>query len=121
MNNPFAVVVEDDKDLAVIFAKALEEAAFDVEIFYDGESALERFKCLSPHVVVLDLNLPGMSGNEVLKRIRANRQLEDTKVILATANHLMAQILENEADLVLIKPIMFSQLRDLTGRLRDRK
>lgn len=118
MINPLALIVEDDPSLAMIFARALEDAKFETEIFREGAKALNRLSEASPAVVVLDLHLPQISGQDVLKQIRASEHLSNTKVILATADPILAETLRQEADLVLIKPISFIQLRDLASRLR---
>jgi CheY-like chemotaxis protein len=70
---------------------------------------------------VLDLHLPEVSGSEILAAIRANASLAHTKVVLATADHLTAESLREDADLVLLKPISFKQLRDLSGRLHRKR
>ncbi len=116
--NPIAFVVEDDEDLATIFAKAVEAAEFDVEIINAGDTAMQRLDEMVPNIVILDLNLPFVSGVTILDRIRSDERMAQTKVILATANYGLAQSIEDRADLVLVKPITFSQLRDLTSRLR---
>ena len=119
-NNPLAFVIEDDEDLATIFAKAVESAQYEVEIINAGDKAMARLDETVPDIVVLDLNLPFISGVTILDRIRSDERMEKTNVILATANYGLAQSIEERADLVLVKPITFSQLRDLTGRLRKR-
>lgn len=119
-SNPFALVIEDDEDLATIFAKAVEAAEYEVEVIHAGDKAMERLDTIVPDIVILDLNLPFVSGVTILDRIRADEQMAKTRVILATANYGLAQSIEENADLVLVKPITFSQLRDLTGRLRKR-
>ena len=119
MNNPLALVVEDDEDLAEIFSKALESANFDVESFTSAETAWLFMEKTCPNLIVLDINLPGRSGSSMMDDMKANGRYVETKIILATANHLMAQSLSDRADLVLVKPITFSQLRDLTRRIRD--
>jgi two-component system cell cycle response regulator DivK len=118
MANPLALIIEDDPKLATIFARALQMAEFDPEIAQDGKVALSRLAVTIPAVVVLDLHLPYVSGLEILRQIRADERLNQTHVILATADALMAENLRQEADLVLLKPISFSQLRDLASRLR---
>jgi CheY-like chemotaxis protein len=117
MSNPLAIIVEDDVDLAAIFAGALESVKFDTEIIHDGVQALARLAEVVPMVVVLDLHLPRVSGMEILQQIRANPRLAQTRVMVATADPVMAEFLNDQADLVLIKPISFSQLRDLATRL----
>ena len=117
MDGRSALIIEDDSDLAIIFAQALQAAGFATGIVKDGGSALERLTVARPDVVVLDLHLPRVSGVDILRRIRADGRLTGTRVIVATADPPMAEMLEDQADLVLIKPISFSQLRDLAGRL----
>ena len=70
-------------------------------------------------VVVLDMHLPHVAGPDILRYIRADARLEKTQVIIATADPSMADSLREEATLVLLKPISFSQLRDLAKRLRQ--
>jgi two-component system cell cycle response regulator DivK len=117
MSTMYALVVEDDGDLAVIFAEALQAAGYATGIVQDGDTALARLTVTTPDVVVLDLHLPHLSGSDVLQRIRTDARLAHTRVIVVTADPRMAEVLEDQADLVLIKPISFSQLRDLATRL----
>ncbi|MBN1287427.1 MAG: response regulator [Anaerolineae bacterium] len=116
---PFAMVIEDDKDLAAIFADTLKEAGFQAEVARDGRVAMERLAAVAPDVVVLDMNLPLVSGAEVLKYIRTDKRLANTRVIIATANPQIASMVQDQADLVLIKPVGFSQLFNLAIRLRS--
>jgi len=117
MSNLFALIVEDETDLAIIFSKALQEAGFETQIVRAGDTALMWLSSTTPQIVVLDLHLPRVSGEEVLGQIRADERLSATKVIIATADPRMAETLQDKADLVLLKPIGFSQLRDLASRL----
>jgi CheY-like chemotaxis protein len=115
-----ALVIEDDPDLSTIFSEALTAAQFEPEIIRDGALALERLAVTLPSVVVLDLHLPNVSGAEILDKIRADSRLAKTRVILATADARMAEALQkkDQADLVLVKPVSFGQLRDLANRMR---
>lgn len=118
MNKPLALIVEDDMDLSLIFSEALQAAQFEVEIISDGSRASNRLKEVLPAVVVLDLHLPGLSGEALLAQIRADERLNDVRVIIATADPVMGEELAGTADLVLIKPVSFNQLRDLATRLK---
>ena len=117
--NPLALVIEDDQKLADIFAQALIVAGFETEIIGDGQAALERLAISIPALVVLDLQLPSVSGDKILQRIRADERLARTRVLLATADDRLAERLRKDSDMVLLKPISFSQLRDLAARLRS--
>ena len=117
MSERSALIIEDNSDLAVIFAQALQAAGFATGIIRDGDQALARLAIATPDVVVLDLHMPRVSGAEILRRIRADARLAGTRVIVATADAYVADVLREQADLVLIKPVSFTQLRDLAGRL----
>ena len=112
-----AFVIEDDEDLAAIFTEALQSSNYLVETIRDGAIARQRLKQAEPHVVVLDMHLPGVSGADILKQIRSDARLKQVVVVLATADARLGELYTDVADFVLIKPITFTQLRDLTTRL----
>jgi DNA-binding response OmpR family regulator len=118
MSNLLALIIEDDADAATIFSEALQAAEFEAEIIRAGDTALERLAVTTPDVVMLDLHLPRVSGVDVLQHIRTDARLAETRIIVATADSCIAEPFEDDADLVLFKPISFSQLRDLAARLR---
>jgi DNA-binding response OmpR family regulator len=120
VNNHSALIIEDDEFLSEIFSKALQSAEFDTEIIRDGHLALTRLGETTPDVVVLDLHLPHVSGKNILRHIRSTPHLTNTRVMLATADPLTAEFLRDEANLVLIKPISFTQMRELALRLQTR-
>lgn len=114
---PISLVIEDDEDLSAIFCEALNAAGFETEIIQNGRLAIERLSNITPDVVILDMHLPLVPGGEILKFIRAEKRLEFTNVVVTTADALMGEQVREAADFVLIKPISFGQLRDLTARL----
>ena len=118
MSNPQALIIEDDQKLREVFSQALKAAGFETEVIEDGALALEYLATTTPEVVVLDLHLPKVSGNEILDYVLSLDHLADTRVIIATADPRMAERLRNKASLVLVKPVSFVQLRDLALRLR---
>ena len=116
-----ALIVEDDPDLINIFARALEISEYKTHTVSTGEDALKVLAEFEPDIVVLDLHLPGISGGEILQTIRADGRLSQTRVILATADYRTAEDLRDHVDLVLLKPISFKQLRDLSARFNRMK
>ena len=118
MTDSLGLIIEDDADQAAIFAEALHLAELETEIIVDGGVAAARLKEVVPKVVVLDLHLPHISGEILLRQIRSTPALAQTRVIIATADPVMAEGLSQEADLVLIKPVGFSQLRDFALRMK---
>ncbi len=111
------IVVEDDEDLASIFTEALENADYHVETIRDGLSAQRRLFQIEPQIVVLDMHIPIISGADILKQIRSEERLKNTVIVIATADARLGEAYTDIADFVLIKPITFTQLRDLTARL----
>lgn len=118
MQKNLALVIEDDFDLSEIFTRALEKAGFDVETIRDGKTAQQRLGEVVPNVIALDLHLPYVDGTTLLKQIRADARLNATRVILTTADAAQAEFLRDMATIVMIKPISFSQLRDISARLK---
>ena len=117
MTKPLAFVVEDDPHLSQIFTLTLSEL-FEVQAITDGTQALIRLADVVPHLVVLDINLPGASGAQILHSIRDDTRFGSTRVILVTANPRQADELRDKADIVLLKPISIIQLRDFAERLK---
>ena len=112
-----AFIIEDDEDLATIFSEALQSSGYVVEAVRDGLIASKRLKETQPDVVVLDMHLPGISGEELFTQIHSDARLKHTVVVIATADARMGEAYTEKADFVLIKPITFTQLRDLSARL----
>ncbi|MBI3162736.1 MAG: response regulator [Chloroflexi bacterium] len=116
----FAFVIEDDEDLSNIFAEALIAAGFEVETIRDGALAQQRLKEAEPELIILDMHLPHVDGATLLKQVRADERLKGTRVLITTADALLGEYYRDEADSVLIKPVSFSQLRDLTVRYKKK-
>jgi chemosensory pili system protein ChpA (sensor histidine kinase/response regulator) len=114
-----AFVIEDDEDLSGIFTKALTAAGFQVETICDGAIAQQRLKEATPYLIILDMHLPNVDGSELLAQIRSDERLKSSRVIITTADALLGDYHRERADLVLVKPISFSQLRDLTARYKQ--
>ena len=117
-SSPLALIVEDDEKLAEIFTQAMQLAGFNTQSVSDGNAALDTLNQSQPAVLVLDLHLPGVSGDKILQFVRGDERLKSIQVIVATADATMADSLQELSDLVLIKPITFTQLRTLAARLR---
>ncbi len=82
------LVVEDDKNIAMLLKKYLIRDGFDVELAHDGISGLKSVQAMPPALVILDLMLPLLDGWEVCRRIRED---SDVPILMLTA-------LEQEAD-----------------------
>jgi CheY-like chemotaxis protein len=120
--NELALIIEDDEDLANIFVEALRGVGFEVEHVADGQAAQERLKNgTAPYIILLDMHIPHISGADLLTNIiRKDARLAKTIVIITTADARMGEAYTEQADFVMIKPISFVQLRDLTSRLKPK-
>jgi DNA-binding response OmpR family regulator len=113
MAKPLAFIVEDDPQLSQLFSLALKEY-FETRVFRDGTQVLRQVALMRPTLVILDLHLPGVSGEQLLHSIRADSQLSQIHIILVTADALMANLLDEETNIVLLKPVSPMQLRELS-------
>lgn len=115
---PLALIIEDHPDIAEMIVASMEAAGYRTETIRHGAAALERLGEVTPALVVLDLYLPGISGEEILRHIRNDDRLTDVRVVLVSAEQQHAQLLRSMADHVLLKPFSFDQLKTLATRLR---
>lgn len=115
---PLALIVEDNESVAEIYQIALEQAGFDVELAQDGAVALEHLATITPALILLDLHLPRVSGQEVLHHIHTHEPRMQARIILATADLHKAEDLKNQVDFVLVKPFGFVKLYELVKELR---
>ena len=118
MDKPIALIVEDDRDIVALFRHVLDVAGYHTEIVLDGKDAMERLGTLTPNIVLLDLQLPRMSGIEILKNMRDDERLKRVPVVVITAYAPYADSLPVEPDLLLLKPVDINQLSNLVQRLQ---
>jgi DNA-binding response OmpR family regulator len=98
------LVVDDEKKIVDIVTAYLIAQKFEVEVAYSGTEALTKFYKGQPNLVVLDLMLPDLDGNEVTKRIRQDSK---TPIIMLTAKSSDESVvngLQSGADDYVIKP-----------------
>lgn len=104
-------LVEDNESLAAGLANRLRDAGHGVDVLHDGRQAMRFLADEGADIVVLDINLPGASGLEVLRDLRARADM--TPVILLTARADVGDRvagLDAGADDYLVKPFDFSEL-----------
>jgi len=105
------LIVEDEKSLADIIKKGLEEEGYAVDVAYDGEDGLFMAENEPSDLIILDIMLPIVDGITILKRIR--KAGVRTSVLMLTAKDtLMDKVsgLDSGADDYLTKPFLFKEL-----------
>jgi len=80
------LVVEDDADIRSMLAARMQSAGFAVSVAPDARIALSAVRRRRPDVIVLDLRLPGMSGLEFCREVRADGGLAGTGIVVASAS-----------------------------------
>jgi two-component system OmpR family response regulator len=109
------MLVEDDERLSSLVGEYLVANEFDVHVVARGDEALSRFHAFVPDVVVLDLMLPGLPGNEVCRQLRAVSQVPILVLTARDDSYDQVALLEYGADDFVNKPV---QPRVLLARLR---
>ncbi len=115
-----ALIIEDQEELADIYSNALEMSNIETQIITDGKVALESLPDLHPDLIILDMNLPRVSGHYLYKQVRSLPHLAHVPVVICTANSVMASAMEGEIgeqDFILIKPVSIYQLNGLVERI----
>ena len=112
-------MVEDEQDIAALIKHALERSGdAQVDIVGSGDTALRAVTDHAPDLVILDINLPVMSGAEVCRIMRGRAETADTPIIMLTARTSEADRvagLDLGADDYVTKPF---SLRELSARVR---
>jgi two-component system, sensor histidine kinase len=119
LSKPLAYIVEDNDALSDIFSQALAMAGFEIRSAANGLQAIDDLATLAPQLIIVDLYLPGVSGDKILAHIHTEHHLEKSKIILTTFDYLLAEKFRDQCDFVLVKPVSFGQLRDLGIKLKN--
>jgi CheY-like chemotaxis protein len=126
------MLVEDDIDHAELIIRTTEEHPIPNEVrhFIDGQPALDYLFCCNsfsdpissprPHVILLDVHLPGIDGIELLRTIKASDELKMIPVIMLTtsaAESDIARAYHNHANSYLVKPVGCEEFKELMDNL----
>lgn len=86
MKDGFTIyIIEDDPDISAIIEDNLKREGYKIKTFGDGSEGYDAVVSKKPDLIILDLNLPGMSGIEVCKYLRNDEITADIPVIMLTA------------------------------------
>jgi two-component system phosphate regulon response regulator PhoB len=111
--NPSIMIVEDEEALALLLTYNLEKAGYRVESVTRGEDAELRIDEHMPDLVILDWMLPGLSGIEICRRLRARPKTKDLPVIMLTARGEESERVRGlltGADHYVVKPFSMPEL-----------
>lgn len=105
------LVVDDEQEICDFLKTFFEEREYEVDTAYSGMDALNRVSSMPPHVVLLDVHMPGMDGMKVLRAIKEKHPR--VKVIMVTAIETQEKIEEAMrlgADNYITKPLSLEYL-----------
>lgn len=114
------LAVDDHADAVQNLALLLEIAGHEVQLAYDGPSALEAAQAMRPDVMLLDIGLPGLTGYEVAQRIRQQHALKDIVLVALTGYGREAdrKRAKNAGfDYHLVKPAGFGEVEEILARV----
>ena len=116
------LLIEDEKKIADALKTGLEEIGYKTDVAYDGDMGYRSYRNKNYDLVILDINLPGMNGYELCKKIRSSN--EKILVMMLTAMSSVEDKVEGfntGADDYLVKPFEFKELLARIGALLKRK
>lgn len=119
---PYILVIEDDKDFQAYLKDVLSENGYNVKVASKGIIGLNLINQLEPDLVILDLNLPDMSGEGVCLEIK--KKHPDLQIIMLTGRNTLSDKIEGlkmGADDYITKPFIAEEfLARVTARLRNK-
>lgn len=80
------LVVDDSRLVTDIVKMRLQMFGYEVDLAHSGEEALAKVAAQPPHLMVLDVQMPGIDGYEVCRRLRANPAFDDLRIIMLTSS-----------------------------------
>ncbi len=112
------LVVEDHADLLYLFTRILESLGYTVVSATHGSEGVEKAAKEKPHLILMDIMMPGMDGREATRRIRSNPETQDIPILAATVLNRRSDLqtcIEAGCNDWLVKP--FSR-QDLQGKIQ---
>jgi len=105
------LLVDDEESIHLLYREELEEEGYEVHSALSGEEALEKLHIIAPDLVILDINMPGMNGIDVLRRMKEINQA--MPVILSSAYQEFKQDLASWAsDDYIVKSSNLEELKN---------
>ena len=117
------LMIDDDVDDCVLFSKALSEESADVKLITsDGCKPIHEntLPSLSPDIILLDLNMPGLNGLECIDMIKASKKFSKIPIFIYSTSSDEAQIkkcYERGAMLYVQKPSSYNKIKDFVKKL----
>jgi DNA-binding response OmpR family regulator len=113
------LVVDDEESIRLLYQEELQEQGYEVILAEDAEEAIVKFTEMCPHLVILDIKMPGLSGIDLLRTLRERSR--DVPIILSTAYGEYKQNFETWAsDAYIVKSSNLDTLINKIGEILSR-
>ena len=124
----YILLIEDVTAHAELFILTMERSGppVRIDVIGNGQTALETFKKIAedqaprPDLVILDLNLPLLSGHDLLDYIRSTSSIKDLPVVISTCSAAPSDVERSKAKGIsgyLVKPIVIDEIREILGQV----
>ncbi|HEX7799495.1 MAG TPA: response regulator [Asticcacaulis sp.] len=125
------MLIEDNRGDALLTARAFRDARIDnrLSVADTGEKALAMLRRQGPHahlrlpdIILLDLNLPGMSGQDVLRAIKADAALKTIPVVVLSSSEAqgdIARAYDQHANAYIVKPVSIAKFREVAASIEQ--
>ena len=117
-SKPLILVVDDDAPIIALMRSVLHEFGFEARTATSGSAAIEAARAEHPDLVLLDKNMPQMSGTEVIRALRSESGLENVPILLLTGDAVTPhELAELGANGTIQKPF---DLQALVAQIREK-
>ncbi len=107
------LIIEDDVDLAELIAERLRDEGFEISVVYSGKEGIKKIIEQKPDCITLDINLPDISGIEILKEIKGSINSNLPVIIVTSDDSIKSECEKYNPEGFFKKPIDFKQLKKI--------
>jgi len=118
---PYILIVEDDENMIEMLKHYFVKQGVEVDVALNGTDALTKARQRKPHLITLDINMPGLNGWDTLTIIKSDSDLTDVPVVVVTMQEERKKGLDLGADEYLIKPINKDDIEAIFSRFLSQK
>ncbi len=117
---PFALIIIGNAEQARRYKKAIDGVGFQVQSVTTGARAQAQLTFTTPDLIVLDMHLPDIPGEVVLRQIKACRRLADTHLILLSAGHSLSEEEPSALSTILERSVRPADLASLAKSMKKK-
>lgn len=121
MTDKTIIIVDDEEDLRENLKDLLEFKGYNVIDFTNGEDFLKVFDSIQAHLVLLDIQLPGIDGIGILKEVKKRKpDLPVVMVSASSARGVLAEAMEQGAECTILKPYESGEILEMVEKCVDK-